>query len=294
MDTFKNNPFAGALTAVTAVLSIAALYFLYSAHSSFVFESDTYAENTSKLTRLQAARPGPSQENLQATKEELEQARDILQRLSTTIAAESAPFDAALSPQQFQDALAEQVNALSAEAEKVGVTLPEDFALGFERYRTEPPSPTAAPFLGQQLQGIGNVASLLIKARVRSIISFDRPPLPQELEETAADSRAEAGDDRLTTLTLAPFDIAFEADQANFREALISLVAAKPIVFLRLLDVVNSQPKAPPKLDLNAPAPSGAQGEIESSQVPVVFGQEWLLVTMRLAAVSAEVQGKKN
>lgn len=294
MDLFKKNPFAGLLAAATAALSIAALYFLYSAHSSFVSESDIYAENTGKLGRLQSARPGPNQENLQATKEELEQARAILDRLSATIAAESAPFDAALTPQKFQDALAAQVNTLTAEAEKAGVALPEDFALGFERYRTEPPSPAAAPFLGQQLESIGNVASLLVKARVKSIASFVRAPLPQELEKTAEDSRADAGEDRLADVTLAAFDISFEADQANFRDALNSIVAAKPVVFLRLLDVANSQPTAPPKPDPNAPAPSGTQGESDTSQVPVVFGQESLAVTMRLTAVSSDVQGKKN
>jgi len=294
MDLFKKNPFAGSLAAVTAVLSIAALYFLYSAHSSFTSESDTYAEKTSQLGRLQAARPGPNQKNLQATKEELEQARAILERLSTTIAAESAPFDAALTPQKFQDELAEQVDALAEEAKKVGVALPEDFALGFERYRTEPPSPVAAPFLGQQLESIGNVASLLIKARIKSIASFARAPLPQELEESAEDSRAKSGEDRLADVTLAPFDISFEADQSNFRDAINSLVAAKPVVFLRLLDVANSQPKAPPKPDPSAPAQSGAEGMSETSQVPVVFGQESLLVTMRLAAVSANAQSKQD
>jgi hypothetical protein len=295
MDLFTKNPFAGALAAVTVILSIAALYFLYSAHSTFTSESDTYAANTGRLSQLQGARPGPNQENLQALKEELEQARTILERLSGTIAEESAPFDATLTPQKFQDALAEQVDALAAEAEKVGVALPEDFALGFERYRTEPPSPVAAPFLGQQLESIGNVAALLIKARIKSIASFARAPLPQELEENAEDSRATPGEDRLADVTLAPFDILFEADQSNFRDAINSLVAAKPVVFLRLLDVANSQPKAPPKPDLNAPAQSGAEGGVsESSQVPVVFGQESLVVTMRLAAVSANAQSKQD
>jgi len=294
MDLFKKNPFGAALAVTTAVLSIAALYFLYVAHSSFTAESEAYAENTGKLGRLQAARPGPNQENLQATKDELEQARAILDRLSTTIAAESAPFDAALTPQKFQDALAEQVNMLTAEAEKVGVTLPENFALGFERYRTEPPSPVAAPFLGQQLESIAGVASLLVKARVKTINSFTRAPLPQELEEGAEDSRTERGEDRLADVTLAPFDVSFEADQANFRDALNSIVAAKPVVFLRLLDVANSQPKPPAKPDANATASSASEGENETTQVPVVFGQESLIVTMRLAAVSADEQSKKN
>jgi len=294
MDLFKKNPFAGALIAATAVLSVGALYFLYSAHSSFTYESDAYSANTGKLTQLQSARPGPNQENLEATKEELEQARKTLERLSKTISAESAPFDATLTPQKFQDALAEQINALTLQAEKADVTLPEDFALGFERYRAEPPSPAAAPFLGQQLASISNVASLLIKARVKRIASFARAPLPQELEETAEDARAKAGDDSLADVALATFDIAFEADQANFREALNSIVASNPVVFLRLLDVANSQPKAPQKEDAGVTTPSSPDAGAETSQVPVVFGQESLVVTMRLAAVSTDVQSEKK
>jgi len=292
MDFFRKNPFSAMLAAGTAIVAIAALIFLYSGHSLFLSEADAYAANTGKLGQLQSARPGPSEENLQSTKQELDQTRSILERLAETVAAESAPFDSSLTPQQFQDALTEQLDALSAEAEKTGVVLPEDFALGFEPYRAELPSPSAAPFLGQQLRSIGNVVSLLVKARVKSILSLSRTPLSQESEAEEKDSRAPSSDDRLADVKLAPFDIAFEADQANVREVINSLVAARPMDLVRLLDIANSQPQPPAKQ--SAETPGVTAGETEAAKVPVIFGQESLIVNLRLAAVSSDVQSKQE
>jgi len=294
MDPFRKNPFASTLAAATAILSLAALYFLYSAYYLFSAESDTYAANADKLVQLQTARPGPNQENLQAVKEELTQAQDVLQRLSAAIEKESVPLNAALTPQEFQDALAKQVNALISEAESAGVILPKEFALGFERYRAELPSPTAAPFLGQQLQSIGNAVSLLIRAKVKVIASVLRPPLPQEHQKTAAEDSDKGGEDLLADVKLAPFDILFEADQANFREALNLLVAAKPVVFVRLLEVTNSRKEPPPKQNTNSSAEASTVDGADTSRVPVVFGQESLIVAMRLAAVATDARVEKK
>lgn len=289
MDWFRKNPFAGGLAVLTAVLSLAALYFLGTTHSSFTAESEAYASNTSTLAQLQSASPGPTEENLQATSQELEQAKSVLGRLASVIAAESAPFQASLTPQQFQDALAERIETLTAEAEAAKVTLPEDFSLGFDRYRTEPPSAAAAPFLGQQLESIANVAGLLVKARVKQIASLGRPELTQENESEGQEAAGTEGGNDLPAISLAPFDITFEADQANFREALNSIVATKPVIFVRLLAVENAQPEPPPRQGAPVDAePAADQEKPDAEQVPVVFGRETLMVTMRLAAISAD------
>ena len=292
MDWFRKNPFSGGLAVVTAVLALAALYFLSVTHSAFTTEAEAYAANTSQLAQLQSENPGPTEANLQAVSEELTKAKAVLERLQTVLAAESAPLQASLTPQQFQDALAERINALTTEAEEAGVALPEDFSLGFGRYRTELPASAVAPLLGQQLEGIANVASLLIKARVKAISSLTRPELAEE------GRAAEAQDDaakKEKSIALAPFDLSFEADQANFREALNAIVAAKPVVFIRLLAVANAQPQPPAKQPSSEEAaPAGGDGAEEASQNRVVFGRETLLVNMRLASVSAPSPGPKK
>lgn len=294
MDWFRKNPFTGGLALLTVLLSLGALYFLSGTHSAFTAETEAYATNTAKLAQLQSARPGPTEENLQATSQELDQAKAILDRLSGVIAAESAPLQASLSPQQFQDALAGRINTLTAEAEAAGVTLPEDFSLGFGRYRTELPAPAAAPYLAQQLETIANVTALVIKARPKQISSIERAPLAGESGAPGETDGGAKGADRLTAISLSPFEISFEADQAGFREALNSIVAAKPVVFLRLLQVANSQPQSPPKqASPEAAAPAAGEGT-EVSQIPVVFGRETLMVTMRLASVSARAPAPVN
>jgi hypothetical protein len=286
MDFFKRDPFTGGLAAATALLVLGALYFVYTSHSLLSEQAESYNSSTATLGQLQSANPFPSEANLAAVSAEVDDAKRLFAALSEYVSKQSAPLDTSLTPQQFQDSLNSKVGELSKLAAEKGTLLPEDFYLGFGEYRTQPPSAAAAPLLGQQLQSVANIASLIIKAGAKEMTSISRRPLA--VETTAEES---TNKDQPPAVAMAPFDIAFVCEQAVFRDAFAGIVSATPLVFVRLLSVTNSQPAAPPKSGGETAAP--ATEDTSAGQIPVVFGRETLQVNMRLASVSSAPTAKQ-
>ena len=294
MDWFKQNPFFGLLALVTAVLVLAAGYFLFDAHSRFQAESATFEEQKLALERLQSNQPFPNQENVQLTKEELDSARATLEQIGRNFEVQVPTT----TPQGFQDLLREKVNDIVSRAAANGVTLGEGFYLGFESYETQPPPAAAAGPLALQLESIHTVAGILVDAKVREITAFSRQPLAAEVaggardEEPASEDRGKRGqrnkpappaaEKTLPDLVLAPFDVKFTAEQPAFRTAFNRILEAKPPVFVRLLGVTNTAPAAPSK---SAPADENAEADL----IKPVLGQELAVVDLRLAAVSTGI-----
>ena len=281
MDWFKKNPFVGGLAFLTALASGAALYFIYFASSELTIQKDGYAAKTSALQRLQDAKPFPDSENLRLAQEETTEAAKVLKELGDAVASQIAPVDTSLTPQGFQDKVSAASLALQEKAAARGSLLPEDFYLGFEDYRAQPPSPAAAPLLGQQLESVSEVLSLLLDAGVKSIVALNRPLLAAE---SSNEEPAEAGSER--ALDLASFDVEFTCEQSVFRQALGAIVSAEPLIVVRLITVANSKPEAPAKETPAAQSDTPDSTSANAAQIPVIFGQETVTVKMRMASPS--------
>lgn len=292
MDWFKKNTFLGVLAIFTAAAAAAAVYFALSASSELTARQAEYAANTGAVSRIQEAKPFPDQANATLAEQEAERAGQLIDQIFGIIKEQTAPLEPALTPQGFQDRASSAAAALEEAARQNGVSLPADFYLGFEQYRSEPPPAGAAPLLGQQLQNINNVLSLLIDARVASINSVVRPTLDSEKQPEGPGDNAGSGS--ADSLVLAPFDVEFTADHSNFREALGAVIEAEPLVLVRLLSVANSQPVGPDKEGGDPAADGGGATAEKPSGIPVMFGQETVTVRMRLAAVSGIPGGLKN
>ncbi len=284
MDWFKKNPFFGGLLILTALAVAGAVYFIFSASSEFTVQQDDYATQSSALRRIQDAKPFPDKAAAQLAESESAQAAAVLADLEAAVAGQTAAVDISLTPQGFQDKLSSAASALEKKAGEREVSLPEDFYLGFEQYRAQPPPGAAAPLLGQQLESINEVVSLLIDAGVKSLVSLSRPPLASE--GGAAQSEESNEDANKPQMVLAPFDIEFISEQSNFREALAAIISAEPLVVVKLLAVANSQPAPPPKQAPGTEPTTAVAAPEGAEQIPVLFGQETVTVKMRLAALS--------
>jgi len=297
MDWFRQNPFLSGLIAATVVLGGAGLYFVSTESASLTEQTELYATHTGTLNRLQSSKPFPNDANRAAAQADLEAAESTLKKLSDTIASQSEPVKP-LTPEQFQDELSKKVAATAAAATAASVQLPDGFYLGFDDYRTQPPSPDAAPLLGQQLNSIERSVAMLISSGVKSIVGIARPKLPVELPGGAPGKKdgqppADKAAGGAMNLSLAPFDISFVSDQAAFRDAMAALTTSEPMVFIRLLSVANEQPVAPAKAAPEATPAPAADGTGGEPAIPVIFGQEMLNVTMRLAAISGSAGAAK-
>jgi hypothetical protein len=284
MDWFKRNSFLGGLALCTALAAGGALYFIFSASNELTLQQDDYAAQSSGLRRILDAKPFPNETAVKLAEEESAQAGALLAGLEAAVAGQTAPVDSTLTPQGFQDRLSSATSALQKKAEDNGIPLPEDFYLGFEQYRAQPPPGAAAPLLGQQLDSINEVVSLLVDAGVKSIVSVSRPPLASEAGAEQAEEKDQAAKE--PQMILAPFDIEFISGQSNFRGALAAIISAEPLVVLKLLSVANSQPTPPPKQAPGAETTTADAASDGAEQIPVLFGQETVTVKMRLAALS--------
>jgi hypothetical protein len=288
-DWFKHNPFLGTLVSVAALVLLVGGYFVFSQASRLDEEQTAFEEKKMQLARLQGSKPFPDQANVESTEKEAGEAQALLEKIAKSFQVETPPD----GPQAFQDMLSTMVKEISEAAAAKGVTLPEDFYLGFETYKTQPPPPGATAQLALQLRSINAVAKTLIDSKVGALGSITRAPLPGETapltsdaaEEDNSKKRAKKKDDE-PSFAMAPFDVNFTADQQSFRLAFNRLLDISPPIFVRLVAVANSQPVAPAKAAAEEPAATPDQPG-EPAGIKPVLGRETLMVDLRLASISS-------
>lgn len=280
MNLLKENPFLAGLGAGTAVLVLAAGYFLLDARTRYDEQTASFDQQKAALEQLHAHKPFPNEANLKAMQQERDEALATLRKIGDTVRVE-APV---VTPQAFQDKLRKNVSDIVERAKTQGVVLGENFFLGFEEYETRLPSAETASQLALQLASIHNVASILVDAKVREITSFRRAPLPGETAAAAKQDKP-AADKDLPDLRLAPFEVNFAADQSAFRGAFNRILEAKPAIFVRLVGITNSSPEAPKKGGETTEAPA-TENAAPAMNKPVV-GQEHLIINLQLASISA-------
>lgn len=292
MNWLRQNPKLGFVVIAAALAAAAALYFIYTFQSAYATATEEYNEKISTIARLRTAKPFPDKGNLDKVEAELKDAEAMMASLSQVLAKQSNAVEPDLDPQKFQDRLNKAVSHITEAARSAGTKLPEGFYLGFDRYRTELPSVAVAPLLGQQLAAITSAISQLLDARVESIDSLSRRPLPSESaapHDGATKDGQRKEDTAAARLGLAPFDVVFTGDQSRCHQAFMGIMTAEPILFVRLVGIGNSSPEPPPKAGENVetPAsPSSPQQAGQESRIPVAFGQEKIIVALRLASLS--------
>jgi hypothetical protein len=293
-DWFKSNPFLGALLSVAAGLVLLGGYFVFSQASRLGEEQSAFEEKKALLGRLQGGKPFPNQAHVEATEKETAEAQAVLDEIAKSFRVEVPP----VGPQAFQDTLSKMVREISEAATAKGITLPEDFYLGFEAYETQPPPPEATAQLALQLRSIHAVAKTLIDSKVISLGPITRAPLPGEGSQTEKKAEEVEEDDNkkrkkkeeaAPSFALAPFDVSFTTDQPSFRLAFNRLLDISPPIFVRLVAVANSQPLPPAKAAAEEPAAAPDQAE-EPAGIKPVLGRETLTVDLRLASIATAAE----
>ena len=288
-DWFKRNPFLGALLSAATVVVLLGGYFVFSQATRLGEEQSAFEEKKMLLARLQGSKPFPSQAHVEATEKEATESQAMLDDIAKSFRVDAPP----VGPQAFQDTLSKMVREISEAATAKGITLPEDFYLGFEAYETQPPPPEATAQLALQLRSIHAVAKTLIDSKVISLGPINRAPLPGEAAQPAKEAGEEDNDkkrkkkkeEEAPSFALAPFDVNFTSDQPSFRLAFNRLLDISPPIFVRLVAAANSQPLPPSKAAAEEPAAASGQAE-EPAGIKTVLGRETLTVNLRLASIA--------
>ncbi len=298
MNWAKNNPFLVALLVVVVIVAAGLGYFLNTAYATYTAVSEDYDAQVSKLQKLQNRAPFPNAANNDAFTAQLEEYSQSYNALLSELTLTQLP-DEDISPQGFQDRLRAVVSEVQAAAKSRGVTLPEDFYMGFSQYQGTLPNDRAAAPLARQLAAIKILVDQLIEFRASSIEAINRSPLPTEGNRSPAPppnernrpGNASKNEETPEIISKAPFELIFVAEQGRMRQILNAIVSSEQFFIIRNLTVVNDQLEGPSRTEAldgtNFAADSTATENPDApGSLKVIVGREKLSVSALIEMVT--------
>ena len=274
MNWIRENKFLSVFFGFVAVAAGALIFLIVQALGQYGDVDAAYKSQVTKLNNLQHQVPYPNSENLETYKAQKTTLNDEVSKVQQNLGKYQFPVED-MTPEQFQDRLRASVNAINDKAKQLGTkgVLPAKFALGFERYLTEPPNRDAAPLLGQELQAVEFIVNELLDRKIDSIVKdIDRAPLPEENNQKPPKD----------LVLRHPIVVTFVSEQGRFRTMLNDIISStKQFYIVSLIQVKNQKPVSPARASASAaPAPSANQGRLT-----FIFGAEKVEVTMKIEIV---------
>ncbi len=267
MNWILENKFVAGVLAVTAIGAALLLFLIMGARGQYLETAGEYERETGELQRLQALKPYPEEANFSKLTEQREQHAAQVQKLREKLTAMELPKEP-VSPEQFQDLLRSKVSELETLAAENGVALPSGFYLGFPTYQGSPPRGEATERLGWQLRAIESVIRGVLEAKVTSIDSIERQPLPEEVGGAQPVATANKGNGKGTAgpgadlVSRYPFTLALTGEQSRIRTVLNRLAKTREqFLIVRTLKLENEKTIGPAKGIAPATGEPGAPGE---------------------------------
>jgi hypothetical protein len=228
--------------------------------------------------RLEHLSPFPNEENFRRTQTALENYGATLDETKDSLKMQVVPLTQ-LAPTEFQSRLRQAIVSLAEKARANRVKFPENFHLGFDEFIAALPDTAASPLLGQQLNQVQLLASILIDNHVDSITSFKRPTGPAEpLPPAPPGGRRRSAEDR-KIVERSVVDVAFTASPTALRKVLNQIASFDRQFFIvRTLHVRNEQQKGPPReqSDGASTRDGAANATVSPAAIKFIVGNEHL------------------
>ena len=246
-----------------ALLTGALLYWRWSAWND---ARRGFTEMVAERYRLGSLDPFPNDANYRKLQGYLERYSAALDKFKGQLKSEVAPAPP-LAPNEFQSRLRQATLATLDRARANNVKLPDRFQLGFDEFARAMPDTAVTPLLGQELSQIQMLVNILLDAKVDSVTSLRRPPLPQERGASPTPTPPSVPGRTVATAkpgsTPAPtlierniVDISFKAAPGAARRVLNEIAASTGQFFIiRTVYVHNEKDKGPPRERGASPTP---------------------------------------
>ena len=307
MNWFQQNRWLGTFLIAFGFCALLAGIFLYFATSKWSVAKKEFDTAAAERLRLERLDPFPNDANYQKMKVYLEKYSAALDKFKEELKTSVLPA-LPLAPNEFQSRLRQVTTITRSRASTNKVKLPDKFQLGFDEFTTTLPNTVAAPLLGQELSQIQMLINILVDARVDSVSSFQRAPLPEEHEAapapratpTPVPGRKAAparGQKPAAVSTAEPkllernvVNLTFKATPSAARKVLNQIAGSTGQFFIiRTLYVRNEKDKGPPreKTTEATPAPTDSAAPNAASNAPLNFivGNEHIEISARIEMV---------
>jgi hypothetical protein len=288
VNWFRQNRWLGIFLIVFAGFIVLALGFVWWARAGLTTATERFDESLKEISRLERLDPFPNDANYEKLKMHLDNYSATLDKVKEELKTRILPV-APLEPNEFQARLRELTLAAAEKARINRVKLPPGFHMGFDEYTAALPNNVAAPLLGQELSQINLLVSYVIDARVDSVISLHRIPLPEERPTTPAGTATPAPKSVAQGTGPAAVgshviernvvDLTFFGPSAAARRVLNEIASSSQQFYvIRTLYVQNEKTSGPPREEQAkaqlSPTPAGA--------LNFIVGNEHVQVSARI------------
>lgn len=190
MNWIKQNTFLSGLLAVLIVGVLALGYFFVSARGQYTDAKDRLSSAYAAKSALESKKPFPNDDNANAMRKLVTDYRTTAEAFTNKMLNAQAVMPSGVRVARFQEDLGQKVSAVVGAAELSGVTLPEGFYLGMEKYQSQVPLEDAVDRLQFQLDATVRLTDWLFANGVTEF-GIRRQTMPFETRQarTAADDR---------------------------------------------------------------------------------------------------------
>jgi hypothetical protein len=267
MKWFQQNRAFGILVIGFAICALLVGALFYWRSSAWTEARQTFDQVAAERNRLRQLDPFPNDANYRKLQGYLDSYSAALNKFKEQLKSEVAPAPP-LAPNEFQSRLRLLVIAALDRARANNVKLPDRFQLGFDEFAKTMPDTAVTPLLGQELSQIQMLINILLDAKVDSVTSFRRAPLPQEHGASPTPTPSPAPGRRIATAkpgsTPAPtlverniVDVTFKAAPGAARKVLNEIDAStRQFFIIRTLYVHNEKDKGPAREKGASPTPT--------------------------------------
>src|SRR6476660_10258022 len=263
MKWVQQNRALGTFLDVSAICILLGAALLYWRWSVWGEAKQTFDQATAERNRMQGLNPFPNDANYRKLQGYLERYSAALDKFKDELKAEVAPAPP-LAPNEFQSSLRQATLAAEDRARKNNVKLPDKFQLGFDEFARVMPSTAMASLLGQELSQVQMFFNILLDAKVDSITSFRRHPLPEERGASPTPTPAQriattgkpGGTPTPKLIERNVVEISFKAAPGAARKVLNEITSSTgQFLIIRTLYVHNEKDKGPSREKMAAAAP---------------------------------------
>ena len=265
MKWFQQNRALGTLLLAVGIGILLCATLLYWRWSVWSEAKQTFDQAAAERNRLQGLNPFPDEANYRKLQGYLEGYNAALDTFKEDLKAEVAP-DPSLAPNEFQSRLRQATLAVQDRARTNNVRLPDNFQLGFDEFARMMPGTAVAALLGQELSQVQMLINILLDAKVDSITSLRRRPLPEEHGASAtptppprqrvATAIKPSGTPVPKLIERNVVEISFKAPPGSARKVLNEITSSSGQFFIiRTLYVHNEKDKGPPHERTASPTP---------------------------------------
>jgi hypothetical protein len=255
MNWFRQNRALATLLIVFGTCALFSGILLYWRWATWRDAQQTFDQAAAERSRLEGLDPFPNDANYRKLQGYLDRYSTALDKFKDELKKEIVPAPP-LGPNEFQSRLRLATVATLNRAQTNNVKLPDKFQLGFDEFAMALPNTPVAPLLGQELFQIQMLINILLDAKVDSLNSFHRAPLPEERASSLTPTpspaagrtaaAAKTGTPAPTLLQRNVVDLTFKATPAAARKVLNEITNSSGQLFIiRTLYVHNEKDKGP-------------------------------------------------